>query len=135
MVSNLIVTAALGQGVGQYLALDDQQQMYLAGRYKQILHLAPKTTFSSMSSGFFVVKLIPNGQLTWARDIPLREADLKHSFAAKINQQGQSVETLIFEEPMADRVSPRGIALDEQGFVYFSGDHRILSQATSAGAN
>ena len=125
-----------GNDVGQYLALDEHQQVYLAGRYEHELRLAPETTLTTPASGFFVAKFTPEGQLTWARDIPTPTSGLEQAFAAKISEQGQLVETLVFDETVADQVAlDRGIALDGQGFVYFSGDHNVPTSVPSTGSN
>lgn len=108
----------LGNDVGQYLAIDNQQQVYLAGRYEKKLQVNSEIelTTTSNAAGFFVAKFTPSGQITWARNVPVKEAGLEQAFAAKINERGELLETLIFDNTVAER----GLVLDEQGTIYFS---------------
>ncbi|MEQ9443548.1 MAG: hypothetical protein RIG62_31200 [Cyclobacteriaceae bacterium] len=118
----------IGNDLGQYLAIDQQQQVYLAGRYENELQVTPDITLATSASGFFVAKFTPNGQLSWARDIPAQVENLEHAFAAKISERGELLETLIFD----DAVAERGMALDGHGFVYFSEHHDTFSPLAPA---
>ena len=105
-----------GNDVGQYLTIDPRQQVYLAGRYEDELRLGTESKLNTAAIGFFVAKFSPNGQLTWMRDVTTQQPDLQHGFVAKLNEQGKLMETLVFDNTVAER----GIALDESGGIYFS---------------
>ncbi|WKN44410.1 hypothetical protein [Tunicatimonas pelagia] len=115
-----------GNDVGQYLAINSRQQVYLAGRYEEELRLDTETQLNTSAIGFFVAKFSPNGQLAWLRDVTTQQPDLQQGFVAKLNEQGKLMETLVFDNTVAER----GIALDESGSIYFSEQYEAATQRT-----
>ncbi|MEM9829456.1 MAG: hypothetical protein AAF944_02400 [Bacteroidota bacterium] len=120
-----------GNDVGQYLAIDSRQQLYLAGRYENRLQLGSEEALSTTTTGFFIAKFNLDGRLTWVRDVTTQQPDLEHGFVAKVNEQGRLMETLVFDNTVAER----GIALDKSGSIYFSEhyDGNISSGGRSRG--
>ncbi|MGD1891202.1 MAG: hypothetical protein ACFB15_11490 [Cyclobacteriaceae bacterium] len=116
-----------GNDVGQYLAIDSQQQVYLAGRYEGEVRVGEEASLKTAVSGFFVAKFTPNGQLVWARDVTTPESGLEQAFVAKVNEQGKLVETLVFDNTVAER----GMVLDDGGTIYFSEHYQSFSPSVS----
>ncbi|MEM8964900.1 MAG: hypothetical protein AAGE93_00670 [Bacteroidota bacterium] len=118
-----------GNDVGQYLAIDSRQQVYLAGRYEDRLQLDAEDALKTAVTGFFVAKFTPSGQLTWVQDLTPQQDNLEHGFVAKISEQGKLMETLVFDNTIAER----GIALDEGGNIYFNEHYEAVTQVRSRG--
>ena len=113
---------AMGQGnnTGNYIALDANQDVYVAGRYERDIQFADNASLKTDGASFFVTKYGSDGKVVWTKDVPIdvTSNSLQNTFAAKISDQGEVEESVLFDGAYAER----GITVDSRGYVYLMGD-------------
>ena len=109
-----------GNNTGNYIALDANQDVYVAGRYERDIQFAGNASLKSEGASFFVTKYNSEGKVAWTKDIPIdvTSNSLQNTFAAKISDQGEVEEAVLFDGAYAER----GITVDSRGYVYLMGD-------------
>ena len=109
-----------GNNTGNYIALDADQHVYVAGRYEHDIRFADGPQLKSKLSSFFVTKYSPDGKVRWAKEVPIdvTSSSLQNTFAAQIDEQGEIVASTLFDGAYAER----GLAIDRQGRIYFMAD-------------
>ena len=109
-----------GNNTGNYVALDADQNLYVAGRYEHNIRFAGHASLQSDGASFFVTKYTPQGKVVWTKDVPIdvTRNSLQNTFATKISDQGEVEESVLFDGAYAER----GITVDSRGYVYLMGD-------------